>query len=183
MIDWIQDGLLAVSAVLVWRYVKATQRLVKIGQDQAAQTTLLAEAAQRQTEATERHVAILQAQIKNEAASAAATLKTCLEELGQTATRWGERMTTWGNLMPQIGLDLFPDGWAVALEHARKTLPDLHRELLAIQQSTKEVSWKLGQFSARASNYRHDTEAKEIKDLYLQIRNKCDAALLKLPPA
>jgi hypothetical protein len=93
---WIQDALLLASAVLVWLYVRATNKLVEIGQHQIEKTNLLAEAAQRQTAAVEGQLAILRAQLEDEEREGigcpqenALRTETCGNALGRTNVRHG----------------------------------------------------------------------------------------------
>jgi hypothetical protein len=110
MTDLIQDSLLAVTAILVWRYVKSTQELVTIAQDQADKTRVLAEAAPRQTEAAERNLALLESQIQDREGAATDRLKENIAELRQVARHWIERMASWGDVPRQTRLSLLPDG-------------------------------------------------------------------------
>jgi len=170
--SWVNAVTVVVLALITWRYAKSAKRQAEAAESQAR-------AATKQAEAAERQLAILQSQIQEQAGVALATLRENVAELGQTANHWFQRLILWGQLTPQSGVDLLPSEWAVSLEHARRISPDLFQELLALQRSSKRASLMIDQFTAKASTYRSDTEANQIKDLLVQITKGCDGVSQK----
>ena len=125
--SWINAVTVVVLAIITWRYAKSAKRQAEAAESQA-------KAATKQAEAAERHLAILQSQIQEQAGTAQAMLKENVAELGQTANHWFQRVMLWGQLTPQGGVDLLPSESAVSLEHARRISPDLCQELLTLQR-------------------------------------------------
>jgi hypothetical protein len=166
---WIQDALLLASAVLVWLYVRATNKLVEIGQHQIEKTNLLAEAAQRQTAAAEGQLAILRAQLEDEEREGLAALKRTLFELKHAAMHWAGRMSDMGALPRQAEeFKLLPSEWPVAIEHGRKFAPVLYTNLCGLQLKANEASLLFGQFLARGELFR-GREVDPLKSLFSQI--------------
>jgi hypothetical protein len=180
MIDWIQDGLLAINAVLVWRYVIATQRLVTIAQDQTDKTRVLAETALRQTQAAERNIAILESQIQARETADTNRLKANITELGEIADYWIDRMSSAGDMPRQTGLNLLPEGWSLSLDHAGKLSAELFHDLVKLQKSTNDASRSIEKFTETDQTFRPDTGPKKIAELLGSIGKACDEVSTKL---
>ena len=172
---WVNAVTVVVLAVITWRYARSAKR-------QAAASEQQAKAATKQAAAAERQISILQSQIEQQAGFALATLKECISELQQTANDWAQRMILWGQLTPQAGISILPDGWAVSLEHARCMAPDLYQELLTIQRLSKQASRSIDEFTTKAAAYRGASEPDQIQVLLVQIQNGCEAAAKRLAP-
>ncbi len=172
MREWLPSRINAVTvvvlAVITWWYAKSTKRQANAAESQA-------NAAIKQAEAAEKQMAMLHAQIQEQAGIAKATLKESVKELSAAVSHWRERLRLWGQLGEQREVDLLPAQWASSLEHARKTSTALYEKLADLQRSSKKFSRLLDQFSSKAANYRADREAEEIKQLLSEIATGCDA--------
>src|SRR5215469_8666063 len=98
---WINAVTVVVLATITGLYAKSAHRQARAAEEQAKAATKQAEAAIKQAETAERHVAMLQAQIREQAGIAQATLKESIREVGQNAIHWLERMEKWGQLSTQ----------------------------------------------------------------------------------
>ena len=172
---WVNAVTVVILAVITWRYAVSTKRQAAAAEEQATAATKQAAAAERQT-------SILQSQIEQQAGFALATLKECISELQQTANDWAKRMTLWGQVQPQAGISILPDGWAVSLEHTRRMAPDLYRELLTIQRLSKQAARSIDEFTTKPTAYREGSEPDQIQALLLQIQSGCEAAAKRLAP-
>jgi hypothetical protein len=170
---WINAATVVALAVITWRYARSAKRQAEAAESQAR-------AASKQAEAAEHHLAILQSQIQEQAATALATLRENLAELKGAANYWFLWMRQWGQPAQRSQVDLLPTEWAVSLEHARRTSPTLHEELLAVQRTSREASRLMDQFFAKDLSYRSETDAKGIRELLARIMADCDAVCVKL---
>lgn len=167
--SWVNAVTVVVLALITWRYARNAKRQADASESQA-------KAAMKQAEAAERHLAILQSQIEEQAGRALATLKENIAELKEAADHWFERMLSWGQLTPQTAIDLLPGEWPTSLEHARRMSANLYQDLMTLQRSSRRVSLLINQLSTKAANYRSQAEVEEIKKLLLEISNGCVAA-------
>jgi len=171
--SWVNAVTVVVLAFITWRYARSAKKQADASESQA-------KAAMKQAEAAERHLAILQSQIQEQAGRALATLKENIAELKQAADHWSESMYSWGQLTAQTGADLLPSEWLASLEHARRISTDLYQDLMTLQRLSRKVSLSINQFSAKAATYRSQAEAEEIKKVLLEISNRCIAISKKL---
>ena len=166
---WVNALTVIVLAAITWWYARNANRQADAAESQA-------KAAIKQAEVGERQLAILQAQVQEQAGIAAARLKENIAELHQAATHWLERMRAWGQLTEQkTELDLLPTDWSASIEHARKVSPEMYRELLTLQRASRNVGLLMGQFSSRAPSYRRENEVAEINKQLSWIIERCEA--------
>lgn len=165
--SWINAVTVVALAVITWSYARSAKKQAKAAESQA-------QAAVKQADAAERQLAILQAQIESRAGTALATLRTNIAELREATYHWFGQMAFWGQLGSPGGVDLLPSEWSFSLEHARKISPELLQELMTLQTSSRSVSRRIEQFTAKKVDYRTDPEAGQIKQSLAEIMRVCD---------
>jgi hypothetical protein len=167
--SWINAVTVVVLAGITWWYAKSAKRQANAADSQAR-------AAIKQAEAAEKQMAMLHAQIQEQAGIATATLRESVKELYDAVSHWVDRMKLWGQLTQQRDVDLLPAQWSSSLEHARKISPALYEKLAGIQRSSKKFSRLLDQFSSKAPSFRPEREVQELNQLLLEIGTGCDKA-------
>lgn len=175
-------GIVLTAALVVTTiiYVRLTGRILDESQKSREAAESQAKAAVKQAEVAERNLAILQSEIQERSGTALAKLKENVSELNQTANHWFQRMSLWGQLTPQSGIDLLPSEWSVSIEHARRISPELGQELLEIQRSSRKIALLIEQFCSKAATYRRNSEADEIKGMLAEITRRCPVIAAKL---
>jgi len=146
----------------------------------ADKTRVLAETALRQTEASERNVAILESQIQARETADTNRLKANITELKGIAVHWIERMASAVDMPRQTKPNLFPEGWSLSLDHAGKLSAELFHDVAKLQKSTNEAFRSIEEYTETARDYRRDADARDIANLFVQIATACDEVSAKL---